>query len=165
MRNVSKVNLLRKVPNQTLRAKYYPPKSRRDIEELYPDFQSLSPKQIKELYSNDFLNEHRGDFIEDEGIPFRYKDGTEDVYVKSGYESDVFEYLDRNMMDKKKYRIITDNTHVEFLAGGRIEIDGTFFEVIKVISMTSDVTTQNKFRAMKGVQNPQRFAPKLLALI
>lgn len=165
MRNVSRVNLLRKVPNQTLRAKYYPPKSRRDIEELYPDFQSLSPKQIKELYSNDFLNEHRGDFIEDEGIPFRYKDGTEDVYVKSGYESDVFEYLDRNMMDKKKYRIITDNTHVEFLAGGRIEIDGTFFEVIKVISMTSDVTTQNKFRAMKGVQNPQRFAPKLLALI
>lgn len=165
MRNVSNINFIRKVPNQTLRAKYYAPKSRRDIEELYPNFQDLSPQEIKNLYSNNFLNEHRGDFIEDEGIQFRYKDGTEDVYVKSGYESDVFEYLDRNMMDKKKYRIITDNTNIEFLAGGRVEIDGVFFEVIKVIGMTSDVSTQNKFRAMKGVSNPQRFAPKLIALI
>lgn len=165
MRNISRVNLIRKIPNQTLRAKYYAPKTRRDIEELYPDFKSLSPAQIKALYSDNFLNEHRGDFIEQEGIPFKYKDGTEDVYVKSGYESDVFEYLERNMMDKKKYRIITDNTQIEFTAGGRVEIDGTFFEIIKVIAMTSDISTQDKFRAMKGVQNPQRFAPKLLALI
>mgnify|MGYP001552970413 CR=1 FL=1 len=110
MRNISKINLIRKIPNQTLRAKYYAPKTRRDIEELYPDFKTMSPAQIKEIYSNNFLNEHRGDFIELEGIPFKYKDGTEDVYVKSGYESDVFEYLERNMMNKKKYRIITDNT-------------------------------------------------------
>lgn len=165
MRNISRMNLLRKIPNQTLRAKYYAPKSRRDIEELYPNFNDMSPSQIKALYSDNFMNEQRGDFIEQEGIPFRYKDGTEDVYVKSGYESDVFEYLDRNMMDKKKYRIITDASHVDFMAGGRIEIDGTFFEIIKVIAMTSDVSTQNKFRGMKGVNQPQRFAPKLLALI
>lgn len=165
MRNISRVNLIRKIPNQTLRAKYYAPKSRRDIEELYPDFKTMSPAQIKEIYSNNFLNEHRGDFIELEGIPFKYKDGTEDVYVKSGYESDVFEYLERNMMNKKKYRIITDNTQVDFAAGGRIEINGAFFEIIKVIAMTSDISTQDKFRAMKGVQNPQRYAPKLLALI
>lgn len=165
MRNVSKVNLLRKIPNQSLRAKYYAPKTRRDIEEQYPDFQSLSPKQIKDLYSKDFLNENRGDFIEQEGQAFRFKDGTEDVYVKSGYESDVFEYMERNMMDKRKYRIITDVTHIQFVAGGRVEIDGTFFEIIKVIEMTSDVTTQNKFRGLKGVKSPGQYAPKLLALI
>jgi hypothetical protein len=165
MRNISKINLLTKVPNQTLRAKYYAPKTRRDIEELYPDFQSLSPKQIKELYSKDFLNEHRGDFLEQEGQSFRYKDGTEDVYVKSGFESDVFEYMDRNMMDKKKYRIITDMTHIDFVAGGRVEIDGIFFEIIKVIGMTSDIPTQNKFRALKGVKNPAQYAPKLLQLV
>lgn len=165
MRNVSKVNLLRKIPNQTLKAKYYAPKNRRDIEEQYPNFQDLSPKQIKELYTNDFLNEHRGDFIEQEGQMFRFKDGTEDVYVKSGFESDVFEYMERNMMDKRKYRIITDVTHINFVAGGRIEIDGIFFEIIKVIEMTSDIATQNKFRALKQVKSPAQYAPKLLALI
>jgi hypothetical protein len=165
MRNVSKVNLLRKIPNQTLKAKYYAPKTRRDIEEQYPNFQDLSPKEIKELYSNDFLNEHRGDFVEQEGQVFRFKDGTEDVYVKSGYESDIFEYMERNMMDKRKYRIITDVTHIQFVAGGRVEIDGVFFEVIKVIEMTSDVATQNKFRGLKGVTSPGKYAPKLLALI
>ena len=51
------------------------------------------------------------------------------------------------------------------MAGGRVEIDGVFFEIIKVIAMTSDVSTQNKFRAMRGVTNPQKFAPKLIALI
>jgi hypothetical protein len=125
----------------------------------------MSPTQIKNMYSSNFLNEHRGDFVAEDGIQFKFKDGTEDVYVKSGYESDVFEYLERNMMDKKKYRIITDNTHTDFVPGGRVEIDGVFFEVIKVIAMTSDVSTQNKFRAMRGVTNPQKFAPKLIALI
>lgn len=165
MRNVSKVNLLRKIPNQTLKAKYYAPKTRRDIEEQYPNFQDLSPKQIKDLYTNNFLNEHRGDFLEQEGQAFRYKDGTEDVYVKSGFESDVFEYMERNMMDKRKYRIITDVTHINFVAGGRIEIDGIFFEIIKVIEMTSDIATQNKFRGLKQVKSPAQYAPKLLALI
>lgn len=165
MRNISRVNLINKIPNQTLRAIYYAPKSRRDIEDQFEDFTSLSPKQIKEYYSNNFINEHRGDFIEEEGTPFKYKDGTEDVYVKSGYESDLFEYMERNMMDKKKYRIITDNTHVDFMAGGRVKIDGVFFEIIKVISMTSDVSTQNSFRGKRGVQNAQQYAPKLLALV
>jgi hypothetical protein len=165
MRNISKVNLINKIPNQTLRAKYYAPKTRRDIEELYPDFKTMSPLQIKQLYSNNFLNEHKGDFVSEDGTSFKYKDGTEDVYVKSGYESDVFEYLERNMMDKKKYRIVTDNTVVEFVAGGRVEIDGVLFEIIKVIALTSDISTQNKFRAMRGAKNPQSYAPKLLALI
>lgn len=165
MRNISRMNLIRKVPNQTLKAKYYAPKSRRDIEELLPNFKTMSPSQIKEEYSKNFMNEHRGDFLENEGIPFKYKDGTEDVYVKSGFESDLFEYMERNMMDKRKYRIITDNSNVDFMAGGRVEIDGLFFEIIKVISMTSDVATQNSFRAKKGIQRAQQMAPKLLALV
>lgn len=165
MRNISRVNLIRKIPNQTLRATYYAPKSRRDIEEQFEDFTNLSPTQIKEYYSSNFMNEHRGDFVEQEGIPFKYKDGTEDVYVKSGYESDLFEYMERNMMDKRKYRIITDNSHVDFMAGGRVKIDDILFEIVKVIAMTSDVSTQNYFRNKKGIQNAQQRAPKLLALI
>ena len=47
-----------------------------------------------------------------------YKDGTEDVYTKSGYEHDIFEYLDRHFMNKRKYRIITDVSHIDFMAGG-----------------------------------------------
>ena len=163
--NISKVNFLRKVPNQTLKGKYYAPLNQRDIEEFNPNYKTLSPKQIKESYQDAFLSEHRGEFTEKAGTTFRFKDGTEDVYVKSGYEHDVFEYLDRNLMNKYKYRIITDVTHIEFKAGGRIEINGVMFEILKVINMTNDIPTQNKFRMMPYVQDFQRYAPKVLALV
>ena len=165
MPNVSKINFLRKIVNQTLRATYYPPKSRRDIEEHNPDYWNLSPDEIKESYSNDYINENGKEFIEDKGVSFRYKDGTEDVYTKSGYEHEIFEYLDRNLTNKMRYRIITDNSRIDFFAGGRIKIDGRLYEIIKVINMTNDVPTQNKYRGMKGVESPQKYAPKIIALI
>jgi len=171
MRNVSKINFIRKIPNQTLRAVYYPPKSQRDIDSYFDDlsdadgFVDLSPDEIKAKYSKDFLNEYRGDFFEDYGVTFRYKDGTEDVYTKSGYEHEIFEYLDRNKMNKKRYRVITDATHIDFYAGGRVKIDDIFYEVVKVINMTNDIPTQNKYRGMMNVKSPHLYAPKILALM
>ncbi len=164
-RNVSKINLIRKIHNQTLKATYYPPKSEKDIETFKPDYSEMSPNDLKALYSDDFLNEYRGEFVEDYGVSFRYKDGTEDVYTKSGYEHDVFEYQDRKYMNKRKYRIITDSTHIDFLAGGRVEIDGNFYFVIKVINMTNDIPTQNKYRGKRNLQSPHLYAPKILALV
>ena len=167
MPNVSRINFLRKIGNQTLRAKYFPPKSKRDIEEIYTDqsYETLSPDEIKALYSDNFIEEYNGEQWEDSYKHFRYKDGTEDVYTKSGYEHDIFEYLDRNLTNKRKYRIITDETRMEFVAGGRIKIDNQFYEILKVINMTNDVPTQNKYRGMKGVQSPHLYAPKIIALI
>jgi hypothetical protein len=165
MSNVSKINFIRKIPNQTLKATYYAPKSQRDIEEFNPNYKTLKPSELKNLYADAFMEEHRGEFTETNGQVFRYKDGTEDVYVKSGYEHDVFEYLDRQLMNKYKYRIITDVTHIDFKAGGRVMINGVFFEVLKVINMTNDIPTQNKFRMMPYVQDFQRYAPKVIALV
>ena len=168
MPNVSKINFLRKIVNQTLRATYYPPKSRRDIEEMTQTtngFIELSPNALKALYADKFIEEYKNDFIEEYGVSFRYKDGTEDVYTKSGYEHDIFEYLDRNLTNKRKYRIITDETKMEFVAGGRIKIDNQFYEILKVINMTNDVPTQNKYRGMKGVSSPHLYAPKIIALV
>jgi len=164
-RNVSKINFLRKIPNQTLRATYYPPKTKRDIEDFKPDFATMSPDEIKNAYAEDFVNEYRDEFIEDYGKSFRYKDGTEDVYTKSGYEHDIFEYLDRNMINKKKYRIITDATHIDFFAGGRVKVDGVLYEVVKVINMTNDVPTQNKYRKNHNIVSPHIYAPKIIALM
>lgn len=165
MRNISRINLIRKIHNQTLRATYYPPKTIRDIEEQNPDYFELSPDELKASYENNFVEEHKNEFWENEGISFRYKDGTEDVYTKSGYEHEVFEYLDRNFMSKKRYRLLTDDTHIDFYAGGRVLIDGIYYEIVKVINMTNDIPTQNKFRAFKGLQNPHAYAPKILALL
>lgn len=163
--NISKVNFIRKIPNQTLKATYYPPKTERDIEQFNPNYRTLSPKELKQKYEDAFMQEHRGEFIEKNGQVFRYKDGTEDVYVKSGYEHEVFEYLDRQLMNKFKYRIITDVTHINFKAGGRVKINGIMYEVLKIINMTNDIPTQNKFRMMPYVNNFQDFAPKVIALI
>lgn len=165
MRNVSKINFIRKIPNQTLRASYYPPKTRRDIDDIELDYTNMTPEQIKNSYSNDFINEYRGEQWEEKGIPFRYKDGTEDVYTKSGYEFEIFEYMERQSMSKLRYRIITDATHIDFLAGGRVEIEGEYMNVVKVINMTNDVATQNKYRRNRNTLKPYISAPKILALM
>lgn len=165
MRNVSRINFIRKIPNQTLRATYYPPKTRRDIDDIELDYTNMTPEQIKNSYSNDFINEYRGEQWEENGISFRYKDGTEDVYTKSGYEFEIFEYMERQNMSKLRYRIITDATHIEFLAGGRIKIDGEYMNIVKVINMTNDVATQNKYRRNRNTQKPYIYAPKILALM
>ena len=165
MRNTSRLTLFRKIPNQTLRARYYPPKARRDIEELNPNYWNKSADEIREQYEEAYLNEHQNEFVEDKGFLFRYKDGTEDVYVKSGYEHEAFEYLDRQLGGKYKYRLITDSTHVDFVAGGRIFIGGRYFYLIKVIEMTSDIPTQNKYRSAPNMQHPFKYAPKVLALV
>ena len=167
MRNVSKYNFIRKMPNQTLRAKYFPPKSKRDIEEIYKNqsYEDLSPDEIKALYSSNFIEDYNGEQWENQYQSFRYKDGTEDVYTKSGYEHEIFEYLDRTLGNKRRYRILTDQTNIDFLAGGRVELDGNYYEILKVINMTNDIPTQNKFRTRPNIKSPHKLAPKIIALV
>ena len=117
------------------------------------------------LYSSNFIEDYNGEQWENQYQSFRYKDGTEDVYTKSGYEHDIFEYLDRHFMNKRKYRIITDVSHIDFMAGGRVLIDDEYYEVIKVINMTNDIPTQNKMRGIPYTKSPHIYAPKIIALI
>ena len=165
MRNVSKVNFLRKIPNQTLKAIYFAPTTRSDIEDTIPNYLDMTPQAIKDTYTKNWLEDHKLTNVEEHGQKFRYKDGTEDVYTKSGYEHDIFEYLDRHFMNKRKYRIITDVSHIDFMAGGRVLIDDEYYEVIKVINMTNDIPTQNKMRGIPYAKSPHIYAPKIIALI
>lgn len=175
-RNLGDYNLIRKIPNVSLTAYYYPPKKEKDIDNLIVekglDGNTLrSPSEIKALYGNDYLN--KTNFIEDEPIMFSYKDGTEDVYTKSGYEHEFFEYQDRQFTQKRKYRIQVNDTHIEFMAGGKIQIPGEEpYILIKVINMTNDVSTQNIYKVLNGFQRGNgelkkawQLAPKILALV
>lgn len=175
-RDLSDFNLIRKMPNVSLTAYYYPPKTEKDIDDLIKqnglDGSVLrSPSQIKELYGNNYLN--KSNFVEDEPIMFTYKDGTEDVYTKSGYEHEFFEYQDRKFTQKRKYRIQVNDTHIDFMAGGKIQIPGEEpYLLIKVINMTNDVSTQNTYKVLNGFQRKGftlekawQKAPKILALV
>ncbi len=171
--NVSRINFLRKVPNQTLKATYYPPKEQRDIDTFATQIRDengfivSSPDEIKGIWSDAFVKDYVGERVEDVGIELIFKDGTEDVYVKSGYEHEVFEYLDRQFTNKRKYRIICDQTHIKILGGGRIKFHGVdnYFYVLKVINMTNDIATQNKFRNMPYAKEPFEDAPKVIAIV
>lgn len=175
-RDLGNFNFIRKIPNISLTAYYYPPKKEKDIDLMIKenglDGSVLrSPSQIKALYGNDYLN--KSNFVEDEPIIFSYKDGTEDVYTKSGYEHEFFEYQDRQFTQKRKYRVQVNDTHIEFMAGGKIEIPGEEpYLLIKVINMTNDVSTQNIYKVLNSFQRDNfalekawQNAPKILALV
>lgn len=176
MRDLSNYNLIRKVNNESLYAYYYPPIKEVELNEVVKkngieNFYDLEPEQIKGLYNKEV--DDLGDYNEDTRIRFLYKDGTEDVYTKSGYEHEIFEYLERNNTQKRKFRLQTDATHIKFMAGGKIEIPGeTPYLIIKVINMTNDVSTLNQNKVLSAFERTPfdfkeawQIAPKIIALI
>jgi hypothetical protein len=176
MRDLGNYNLIRKVNNESLFAYYYPPKTKIELEDLLQengvaDFNDKTPSEIKAMFNK--KNGSLGDYNKDSRIRFLYKDGTEDVYTKSGYEHEIFEYAERNSTQKRKYRLQTDETHIDFMAGGKIEIPGEEpYLVLKVINMTNDVSTLNQYKLLnsfertpKDLEKAWQIAPKIIALI
>lgn len=176
MRDLGNYNLIRKVNNESLYAYYYPPKTINEFEDLMvengvADFKNLKPQEIKAMYSKKLGA--LGDYNKDDRIRFLYKDGTEDVYTKSGYEHEIFEYAERNKTQKRKYRLQSDDTHIDFQAGGKIEIPGEEpYLILKVINMTNDVSTLNQYKLLNAFQRTPNdlekawlLAPKIIALI
>lgn len=176
MRDLGSYNLIRKVNNESLFAYYYPPKTKIELDELLKengvaDFNDLKPSEIKAMYKGKLGG--LGDYNNDTKIRFIYKDGTEDVYTKSGYEHEIFEYAERNKTQKRKYRLQTDETHIDFQAGGKIEIPGEEpYLLLKVINMTNDVSTLNQYKMLNSFERVEHdlekaweLAPKILALI
>ena len=175
MRNLSDFQLIRKINNQVVHAYYYPPKKEKNINDLATEkgitnWQNLKPSEIRNLYGTDYLNST--DYIDGNGIPFIYKSGVEDVYKKSGYENIMTEYAQRNSTTKRQYKITTDMTHIDFKAGGRIELPGEEpFLLIDVVDLTNDVSTQNQLRVYETFQRKKNVlnqswkkSPKALTL-
>ena len=73
MRNVSKVNFLRKIPNQTLKAIYFAPTTQSDIEDTIPNYLDMTPQAIKDTYTKNWLKDHKLTNVEEHGQKFRYK--------------------------------------------------------------------------------------------
>lgn len=175
-RDLSNINLIRKTANRNLTALYYPPITKIELEDILKennmsDYRNLSQQELSNLYDEKI--ESLGDLNFKTPIEFEYKDGTEDVYTKSGYEHMYFEYAERSFTQKRKFRIQTDEIHIEFMAGGKIEIPGDDpYIVVAVINMTNDISTQNKYRILNSfkrtkhnLEKAYQEAPKIIGLI
>jgi hypothetical protein len=156
------LGLIRKIPNQTNRAIYYPPLKERELEDVAPNYSTMSVADLVALYPKDYQSKEYNKMVSENGKTFRCKTGNEDVYKKTGYESEVFEYLDRQYGTKRNYRLTTD-ANIDFKAGGWILVYGQPFLILKVIDLDNDVTTQNQARFRKHT-HMNTYAPKLIAL-
>lgn len=156
------LGLIKKVTNQTIYARYFPPKTTREIENTVPNYKTKSIAEVLNSYPKDYLDKDYNQVVSESGKLFRGRNGIEDVYKKSGYEHEIFEYLDRQYGTKRNYRILTDSTK-DFKAGGWIEVYGELFLILKVISLDNDITTQNQSRFKRNT-HMNKYSPKLLAL-
>lgn len=156
------LNLIKKVTNQTIYARYFPPKTERQIEDTVPNYKTKTIADVLNSYPKDYLDKDYNDVISDSGKRFRGRNGIEDVYKKSGYEHEIFEYLDRQYGTKRNYRLMTDSL-IDFKAGGWIEVYGEVFLILKVIALDNDITTQNQSRFKRNTYM-NKYSPKLLAL-
>ena len=157
-------NLITNVNNQTLVATYYAPKEERDINKQAIDLNKVTRAELRNMYTQNFAKE-RDKLTKDFGQDFFYKDGTEDVYTKSGFDKKIIDYLQNNETSGLTYRIITDNANINFLAGGKVVFGSSELYVVKVITMTNDVSIQNKFRFNPYDKDFTSFGLKVLALV
>ena len=164
-------NLLRKSPYQTLRFIYYQvqgqiPTIENELKVINAN--DLTNSQAKELLQSNngqWMQKVKNTQVQETGIPFMGADGTQDVYTKSGLDYDLIDPIDRYFITKSSYRIITDNTIIDFKVGGMVEISGEPFKIVRVINMTSDVSTKKQLRFSYGLQkNVSKHSLKILAL-
>lgn len=169
-RNRNFVQQGNRLPLQTLGGYYLPPKEEVDLKKEYPNFKKLTKNELKQK----LIDEHKFVSIDDNvdklsyykehGIFFKFRDGKSDVYTKGGYDIDVFEYLDRQYTETVKWRIETNST-VDFIAGGKILLDGKELFIAKALNIVTTGSRENKFLAMRNYKDIERYATKMLALI
>lgn len=146
---------------------YLAPKEEVDIVKNIPNFRDMTTKQIQDYYDKRqlFTDENNKEFIDEYKKPFYCKDGTTNVYTKRGFDIEIDEILDRQLVEKQMWRLQTTNTSIDFKAGGRIYVGDRKFTIIKVINQISTETVQNKFYARRNMENWNKLGIKLLVLV
>lgn len=168
--NITKINAGNRMQLQALDGYYHAPKKELDLVRDIPNFKQKNLAQLKALINSDFTKFGQDEnnnlsYIENEGQHFKFRDGKSDVYTKGGLDFEVFEYLDRQMGEKQKWRLETNNTQIDFKAGGKIYVGGQEFVIVKVLTILSSGTNKQKYLGMKTPKNFDEYAPKLLAVI
>lgn len=168
--NITRINAGNRMALQALKGYYYAPKRELDLVKDIPNFKDKNLAQLKALINTDFakFGNDEGEnlsYVENEGQTFFFRDGKSDVYTKGGLDFEVFDYLDRQMGEKQKWRLETNNTQVDFKAGGKIVVGGEEFVIVKVLTILSSGTNKQKYLGMGTPNNFSRYAPKMLAVI
>lgn len=152
---------------ERLVAEYTAPKVERDIVASLPNFRDMTTEQIEQYYENQqlFTDNINKNYIEENTHNFYCKDGTTNVYAKRGFDTEIDEVLDRQLIEKQNWRLETTNTNIDFKAGGRVVIGDRSFYIIKVVNQMSTQTTQNKFYARRNMKRFTKLSVKLLILV
>ena len=171
MPNITWVNQGQSILLQGFKGYYYAPKQELDLKEKFPKYQNMNLAQLKALVQTDFIenfqdsNGNNITMYEERPEVFYFRDGKSDVYTKGGYDTQVFEYLDRQLGQSQRWRIETSATHIDFKSGGKLVIADKEYIILKVLTIITSGTTPNKFMAMNTPKGFERFAPKLLAIV
>lgn len=151
-----------------IEAYYRAPKEEWKVAEDMPDFDALSVDEILALVPDHWRDDTSEDYWLDERKPFSGKDGQTNAYVKRGVDDEVEEYLPRAQTNKIIWHFATDDNHIRFLGGGKIQARGRWWFILKVIGQDSTMTMTNKFTAMSTKPNNKRllkYGLKTLVLV
>jgi|GEM_PF-4687340 len=73
--------------------------------------------------------------VENEGVPFKYADGTSDSYVKRGFDEEMIQSITRSYNLEQSYRIFTTNTSLSFETNSIIKIGDRNMRIAKVLPL------------------------------
>jgi len=170
-RNRNHINQGNRLMLQGMKGYYLAPKEPLEVEKDFPNYQNMSINELKnELESKNKFVDIDNDVVDklswyqENGVAFQFRDGKSDVYTKGGYDTQMFEYLDRQYGESIKWRIETNAT-IDFIAGGKILLGNKEMTIVKVLNIITSGTRENKFLAMRNFNNLEKYATKMLALI
>lgn len=155
---------------QNLEGTYFAPIREFDLQTEIPNWETMNTHQLQQVLTDTFDNvkDNNGDkmsFWSKDGEDFAFRDGKTDVYTKEGLNYEIFEYLERQVGDDGLWRIKTNETSIDFKAGGMIIVGGREYKILKVVNAFIEGTMMNKFSAMKTPDDFYRYANKIMAVV
>ena len=153
---------------KNIEALYRAPKTELEVKEELSDLENMSMEDLMNLIPKNWFEEKTDDYWEDNYTHFTGKDGQTNAYVKQGADNEVVEYLDRQQTTEYIWKFATDDNHIHFKGGAKIQARGREWFVLKVISQDGTSTMTNKYNAMDtGPYNERllRMGLKTLVLI
>ncbi len=133
---------------KNLEALYRSPKTQLEQQEQDIDISTSTYAEILALVPTNWHDEESDYWSDNEAEPFNCRDGQTNSYVKRGTDEELEEVFDRQEASAIVWHIATDDNHIEFLAGGKVQAKGIEWFVLKVIQQDSTGTYANRYNAM-----------------
>lgn len=147
-----------------IEARYFEPKEEFKVAEEVPNYNSMSVSDLVNHVKQKDIKDKA--YWANEGITFYGKDGATDAYTKSGESEEIVEYFDRQFMNQRVWRFETNESYIDFKAGGivRLEGDDKDWVILHVIHVFNTGTVQNRYFYLQDPSVMKRFANKILIL-